>query len=96
MVATNNIARPGVAETMMSDAGFEVVERGQRVSVVEWPDDDIAWRALCSIGPIVPALAHSDPVAVRRDAMSAIAHCRTDRGVYRFENVQNFVIARKP
>jgi SAM-dependent methyltransferase len=95
MVATNNIARPGVAEDMMRVAGFEVVERGQRISVVEWPDEDIAWRALCSVGPIVPALAHSDPAAVRRDALAAISHCRTERGTYRFENVQNFVIARK-
>lgn len=96
MVATNNIAKPGVAEAMMSDAGFEVVERGQRISVVEWPDEEVAWRALRSVGPIVPALAHSDPDAVRRDAIAAIAHCRTERGTYRFENVQNFVVARKP
>jgi hypothetical protein len=80
---------------MLSNAGFEVVSRERRVSVLEWPDEDIAWRALRSVGPIVPALRNSDPDAVRRDALAAIDHCRTPRGSYRFENVQDVVIAER-
>ena len=95
MVSINDIATPGVAEDMLGAAGFEVVERGRRVSVLEWPDEDVAWRALRSVGPIVPALRDSDPDIVRRDALGAIEHCRTARGTYRFQNVQDFVVARR-
>jgi len=95
MISVNDIAAPGVAERMLEAAGFETIERGTRLSTLEWPDEEIAWRALRSIGPIVPALRGSDPDAVRRDALAAIEHCRRDDGGYRFENVQCFVVARK-
>ena len=58
MRRTNNISRPGVAEAMLESTGFEVVENGNRVSTLEWPDADTAWRAVASIGPAVPALEH--------------------------------------
>ena len=96
MRATNAIAKPGVAETMLEAAGLEVVERGARVAVLEWPDDEIAWRALASIGPMVPALANTDHDVLRRDVLESIAPCRDRDGVYRFRNVQQFVIARRP
>ncbi|MFT7650253.1 MAG: ubiquinone/menaquinone biosynthesis C-methylase UbiE [Candidatus Poriferisodalaceae bacterium] len=34
----NNIATPGVAEEMLTGAGFDLIERGARVSTIEWPD----------------------------------------------------------
>ncbi len=96
MEKLNNIATPGVAEQMLTDAAFEIVESGARVSIIEWPDSDTAWRALSSVGPAVPALRHSDPVVVRAAALEAIEHCRDTRGAYRFQNDHHFVIARKP
>ncbi len=95
MVRTNDIAKPGVAEEMLAACGFEVESRSARVSVVEWPDADIAWRALRSIGPIVPALEAADEGAVRRDVLAAIDHCRDDQGVYRFRNDHQVVTARR-
>ncbi|MGH9139256.1 MAG: class I SAM-dependent methyltransferase [Acidimicrobiales bacterium] len=95
MRSTNLIARPGVAETMLIDAGFEIVERGSRVSTVEWADANLAWRALSSTGPAVPALDHSDPEILRRDVLAAIDHCRDDSGIYRFRNDHQYVIARR-
>jgi len=56
----DDISVPGVAETMISAAGFEVLERGARTSVIEWPDAETAWRALSSLGPAVPALRSDD------------------------------------
>ena len=96
MKRLNNISAPGVAEEMLGASGFEVVERGQRISTIEWPDAELAWRALSSIGPAVPALRHGDPGAVRRDVLTALEPCRDDRGIYRFRNDHRFVIARKP
>jgi SAM-dependent methyltransferase len=48
--------RPGVAEAMFATAGIDVVERGTSTVVNEWPDVDIAVRALTAAGPSVPAL----------------------------------------
>jgi SAM-dependent methyltransferase len=94
MRQTNRIAKPGVAEDMLRAAGFDVVERGSRVSVLEWPDDDIAWRAIKSCGPVVPALQHNDPDVVRREILAALAPCRDASGLYRYRNDQQYVIAR--
>lgn len=96
MKRLNDIAFPGIAEAMVEAAGLEVVERGARVSMIEWADADTAWRALSSVGPAVPALRHTDPVIVRAAVLDAIAHCRDQRGVYRFENDHHFLIARRP
>ena len=96
MRRTNDIARPGVAEAMLESTGFEVVERGGRVSTLEWPDADTAWRALASIGPAVPALEHVGADVLRPHVMKAIDALRDRSGIYRFRNDQQFVIARKP
>ena len=96
MRRTNDIARPGVAEQMLESAGFEVTERGGRVSTLEWPDEDTAWRAMSSIGPAVPALEHVGADVLRPQVLAALAGIRDRHGIYRFRNDHQFVIARKP
>jgi hypothetical protein len=96
MKRLNNISAPGVAEEMLTASGFEIVERGQRISTLEWPDAEIAWRGVASIGPAVPALANGDVDALRLDVLRALDSCRDDHGIYRFRNDHQFVIARKP
>jgi ubiquinone/menaquinone biosynthesis C-methylase UbiE len=94
MRSTNQIAHPEVAKTMLADAGFRILEQGSRVSTIEWADAEVAWRALASLGPAVPALDHSDRDLVRRDVLAAIEHCRTPSGMYRFRNDHRYVIAQ--
>ncbi len=48
--------RPGVLEEMLTAAGFRPRERGAVTVVNEWPDLDIAVRALAAAGPSVPAI----------------------------------------
>lgn len=96
MKRLNNISFPGVAEEMLGAGGFEVVERGQRISTIEWPDPETAWRAIASTGPAVPALKHGNATALRNDVLTALEPCRDERGVYRFRNDHQFVIAHKP
>ena len=95
MKRLNDIATPGVAEAMLEAAGFVVTERGARVSVVEWPDADVAWRAVSSIGPSVPALRGPDADVVRREIMDALEAGRDDSGIYRVRSDHQFVIAQK-
>jgi len=96
MKRLNNISVPGVAEEMLEASGFEVVERGQRISTIEWPDAEIAWRAVASLGPAVPALARGDVESIRAEVIAALGSCQDGRGIYRFRNDQQFVVARKP
>jgi SAM-dependent methyltransferase len=96
MKRLNDIAHPGVAEAMLADAGFASIERHQRVSVIEWPDPDVAWRAISSIGPAVPALRHAGPAAVKAAVLEAMEPCRDARGVYRFRNDHQIVVAVRP
>ena len=63
--------------------------------MVEWPDAEIAWRAVSSIGPAVPALRTNDPSVLRREVLDALEPCRDERGIYRTRSDQQFVIARK-
>jgi SAM-dependent methyltransferase len=92
----NDISVPGVAEAMLATTGFELLERGGRTSVVEFPDATIAWRAISSLGPAVPALRTNDPELLQREALAVLEQCRDERGIYRIRSDHQFVIARKP
>jgi SAM-dependent methyltransferase len=92
----NDIARPGIAEEMLEVSGFSVVERGRRISTMEWPDADIAWRALSSVGPAVPALRTNGTAVLRDAVLAALEPCLDPRGMYRTRSDHQFVVARKP
>lgn len=96
MKKTNGIAFPGVAESMLEQAGFDVLERGARISTLEWPDEDTAWRALASVGPAIPAIENVGREVLRPQIVAAMEPCRTAQGGFRFRNDHHFVIARKP
>jgi SAM-dependent methyltransferase len=56
---------PGVVEEMLARTGFEILERGTVTVVNEWPDTEIALRALMAAGPCVPAVAAAGAENVR-------------------------------
>jgi hypothetical protein len=64
--------------------------------VIEWPDAELAWRALASLGPAVPALRRDDTEVLRREVLAALEPCRDATGIYRNRSDHQFVIARKP
>lgn len=92
----NDIAVPGVAEAMLTAAGFEVTEAGARESMIEWPDDDTAWRAIASTGPAVPALQAAGPDVLRPAVLAALEPCRDGHGGYRLRSDHRFVVAHRP
>ena len=55
-VNQGDTGRPAIIEEMLTAAGFRARERGAVTVVNEWPDLDIAVRALASAGPAVPAI----------------------------------------
>jgi hypothetical protein len=57
-----------VIEEMLAAAGFRPQQRGAVTVVNEWPDLDIAVRALVAAGPSVPAI-HAVGVEAFREAV---------------------------
>jgi SAM-dependent methyltransferase len=92
----NDISVPGAAEDMLRASGFDVIERGGRTAVIEWPDPEIAWRAMSSLGPAQPALRACDVDMLKHEVLAALESCRDARGIYRSRSDQQFVIGRKP
>lgn len=91
----NGIATAGVAERMLQDVGGDVRKRASLIATMEWADADIAWRALASQGPAVPAGRHGEPAALRHEVLAPIARCRYHRGAYRLRNDHQFGIAHR-
>ena len=89
------INQPGVAETILSNEGFVDLRFGVTVAVLEFVDDDAAWRALRSPGLTVPAIDHTGETALRRQVLDAIAPFRSDDGTYRLVNELVHVVARR-
>jgi ubiquinone/menaquinone biosynthesis C-methylase UbiE len=67
--------RPGVAEQMLADAALEFAGRGTAQVVNEFPDLELAVRALAAAGPSWPALRHVGQerfTAAMREALSPL------------------------
>lgn len=55
-ISQGGTGRPGLAEAMLEDSGLRVDSRDAVTVWAEWPDLDIAVRALTAAGPSRPAL----------------------------------------
>jgi SAM-dependent methyltransferase len=55
-VQQGDTGRAGVVEEMLTSTGFSPREAGTVTVVNEWPDVDIAVRALAAAGPSIPAI----------------------------------------
>ncbi len=93
MIATSSIGVPGVAEEMLTTAGFTAIDRFATAAVLELPDDDAAWRTVRSPGLLVPALDALGDDEVRRRLMPTLAPFRADDGSYRLVNELTCVTA---
>jgi SAM-dependent methyltransferase len=88
------IGRPGVAEAMLERASLTPVERGTVESTSDWPDFELAWRAIAAIGPAWPSIEHSGEAAVKAEVLAALTpFSSADTGV-RLISELGYVIAR--
>ena len=96
MISMASIGSPGVAESMLSTAGFELVDRGDTEAIHELPDDEAMWRCLRSPGLMFPALETLGEEKLRELLMPTLDRCRAGDGSYRVTNQLTHVIGRKP
>lgn len=96
MISLASIGSPGIAESMLSKAGFDLVERGETDALHECVDSDTMWRCLRSPGLMVPALDALGETQLRELLMPTLDRCRSDDGSYRVTNQLTHVIGTKP
>jgi len=95
IVSLAAINAPGVAESLLAGAGFEEITFGTTQAILEFGDDEIAWRALRSPGLVLPSILHTGERKLRRQVLEAISPHRHDDGTYRFVNELVHVVARR-
>jgi hypothetical protein len=79
---------------MLDRAGLIAVERGTVESISEWPDPEVAWRAIAAIGPACTSIEHSGEAAVKAEVLAALEpFSSADTGV-RLMSELAYVIAR--
>src|SRR5262245_19119230 len=91
-----NIGRPGIAEQLMSEA--ELVP-GTRTSLRlhwEFPDVELAARALASTGPAYPAMQHVGEEAFMASAREAAASLYVESVGVRAEMELQFLVGVVP
>jgi hypothetical protein len=96
MISLASIGSPGIAESMLSTAGFDLVDRGETDAIHECADSDAMWRCLRSPGLMVPALDALGEAQLRGLLMPTLDRCRSDDGSYRVTNQLTHVIGAKP
>jgi SAM-dependent methyltransferase len=94
LTALAEIGRPGVAEGMLEKARLVPVERGAVASISEWPDSELAWRAIAAIGPAWASIEHSGEAVVKAEVLTALGPFTTEDAGVRLISELGYVIAR--
>jgi SAM-dependent methyltransferase len=91
-----HIGRPGVAEQLMADAGLQPGERSNLKFHWEFPDPELAARAIASIGPAYLAIQHIGDAAFMDSAIKAASELYVEGIGVRAEVEIQFLIGRAP
>ncbi|MEO6470254.1 MAG: methyltransferase domain-containing protein [Aeromicrobium sp.] len=89
------MSEPGAAVGLLADAGFHVLDSGTVTSVSEFPDAEVAYRALASTGMMYPLTESGDEAALRALCMDVLrAQEHPDCGI-RMDAAFGWVMAQR-
>jgi SAM-dependent methyltransferase len=88
--------RPGVAEKLLTDAGLEVLERGEVDVTSEWPDVATAVRAVMALGPSWPAIQQVGSAKFREVMTAALTPMMDGQLGIRLTSEFFWITGRKP
>ena len=91
-----NIGRPGVAEQLMADAGLLPGERSRIKLHWEFPDPELAARAIASVGPAYLAIQHIGETAFIDSVIKAASELYVEGIGVRAEVEIQFLIGQVP
>ncbi len=78
----------------MEQAGIRPVDSGEVACPFEYPNDEIAWHALRSPGPVVHAIQYAGDAAVRSAVFASLQPFKQPSGGYRQENIFRFALGQ--
>lgn len=87
------LSQPGRLEATLRAAGLTVCASGDVSCPFEFSDDDTAWQAISSAGPLHAVVRAVGEATVRQAVIASLAPFRTPGGGYRQENLFHYVIA---
>jgi SAM-dependent methyltransferase len=89
------MSEPGAAAGLLAEAGFQVLDSGTVTSVSEFPDAEVAYRALASTGMIYPLTESGDEAALRASCLEVLgAQEHPDFGI-RMDAAFGWVLAQR-
>jgi SAM-dependent methyltransferase len=89
------MSEPGVAAGMLADAGFEVRDSGTVRSVSEFPDAEVAYRALASTGMMYPLTESGGEVGLRASCLEVLKEQQHPGTGVRMEAAFGWLVARR-
>jgi SAM-dependent methyltransferase len=87
------LSAPGRLEQLVESAGLAPAVTGEAACSFDYPDGEIAWRALSAAAPFVTAIRAGGEPAVRAAVEDALAPFQTATGV-RLQNTFRYLITR--
>jgi SAM-dependent methyltransferase len=87
------LPEPDLGESLTEQAGLTPTEQGEVVCPFVYPDEEVAWKAISSAGPVVRAVGHAGEATVRQAVFASLVPYWTRSGGYRQENLFRYVIA---
>jgi hypothetical protein len=87
------LSAPGVAESVLEEAGLRLVDQGEAPVMAVYPDAEAACRVMMAGSAGVRAIQQVGEERVRRAIMERLEAFRVASGGYRFENRFRFLIA---
>lgn len=81
-----------MVESLLQQAALSLTETGEVDCPFEYPDEDIALKALCSAGPVVRAIRAVGEQRVYDAVLSSLAPYKLSTGGYRQQNKFRYFI----
>jgi len=88
-----SLAEPGKIEALMEQVGLTPQVSGDVSCPFEYPDDETAWKAISSPGPLIGAIQYAGEDNIKKAILDSLVPYKTKNGGYRQENSFRYVIA---
>jgi SAM-dependent methyltransferase len=89
------MSEPGAAAALLAGAGFEVLDSGTVAAVSEFPDAEVAYRALASTGMMYPLTQSGDETALRTSCLTVLDAEEDPRLGVRMDAAFGWVLAKR-
>jgi hypothetical protein len=89
------MSEPGVAAELLAGAGFRVLDSGTVTSVSEFPDAEVAYRALASTGMMYPLIESGEEAALRTSCLEVLGAAEDPAVGIRMDAAFGWVLAQR-